>query len=78
MEGMGKSKKDAKLHASKALLVHLHKVKCRCGIQKYVYFGRHFNFNILFHFHNNIIRNCDTCIKFRSPRSPKNRKGRNS
>jgi len=26
VEGMGKSKKDAKLHASKALLVHLHKV----------------------------------------------------
>ena len=25
-EGYGKSKKDAKLHASKALLVHLHKV----------------------------------------------------
>jgi len=27
-EGSGKSKKDAKLNASKALLVHLHKVRC--------------------------------------------------
>ena len=28
VEGRGKSKKEAKLHASKALLVHLHQVQC--------------------------------------------------
>ena len=30
-EGSGKSKKDAKLNASKALLVHLHKVLIDCA-----------------------------------------------